>query len=101
MEPGFSETAAFTPPAVTFPNGCQVCEVEIDEDTGAVCIVRHAVVDDVGHMVNPMLVQGQIHGGIAQALGLAPVTLAWTVAIIGFVGYLAVSQRDRGAHAAG
>jgi carbon-monoxide dehydrogenase large subunit len=69
MEPGFSETAAFTPPAVTFPNGCQVCEVEIDESTGELRIVRHAVVDDVGHMVNPMLVQGQIHGGIVQGLG--------------------------------
>jgi len=69
MEPGFSETAAFTPPAVTFPNGCQVCEVEIDEETGVVRIMRHAVVDDVGHMVNPMLVQGQIHGGIVQGLG--------------------------------
>jgi carbon-monoxide dehydrogenase large subunit len=69
MEPGFTETAAFTPPAVTFPNGCQVCEVEIDEDTGAVRVVRHTVVDDVGRMVNPMLVKGQIHGGVAQGLG--------------------------------
>jgi aerobic carbon-monoxide dehydrogenase large subunit len=69
MEPGFSETAAFTPPAVTFPNGCQVCEVEIDEETGAVRVVRHTVVDDVGRMVNPMLVKGQIHGGVAQGLG--------------------------------
>jgi aerobic carbon-monoxide dehydrogenase large subunit len=69
MEPGYSETAAFTPPAVTFPNGCHVCEVEIDPDTGAVTIVRYTVVDDVGRMVNPMLVKGQIHGGIAQGLG--------------------------------
>ncbi len=69
MEPGFSETAAFTPPAVTFPNGCQVCEVEIDPETGIVRIVRHTIVDDVGHMVNPMLVQGQIHGGAVQGLG--------------------------------
>ena len=69
MEPGFNETAAFTPPAVTFPNGCQVCEVEIDPETGAVRIVRHTVVDDVGRMVNPMLVKGQIHGGIVQGLG--------------------------------
>jgi carbon-monoxide dehydrogenase large subunit len=69
MEPGFSETAAFTPPAVTFPNGCQVCEVEIDPDTGVVRIVRHSVVDDVGRMVNPLLVKGQIHGGVAQGLG--------------------------------
>jgi aerobic carbon-monoxide dehydrogenase large subunit len=71
MEPGFSETAAFTPPAVTFPNGCQVCEVEIDPETGVVRIVRHAVVDDVGRMVNPMLVKGQIHGGVVQGLGQA------------------------------
>ena len=71
LEPGFSETAAFTPPAVTFPNGCQVCEVEIDPETGAVRIVRHTVVDDVGRMVNPMLVKGQIHGGVVQGLGQA------------------------------
>jgi carbon-monoxide dehydrogenase large subunit len=71
LEPGFSETAAFTPPAVTFPNGCQVCEVEIDPETGVVRIVRHTVVDDVGRMVNPMLVKGQIHGGVVQGLGQA------------------------------
>jgi aerobic carbon-monoxide dehydrogenase large subunit len=71
MEPGFSETAAFTPPAVTFPNGCQICEVEIDPDTGVVRIVRHTVIDDVGRMVNPMLVKGQIHGGVVQGLGQA------------------------------
>jgi len=70
-EPGFSETAAFTPPAVTFPNGCHVCEVEIDEATGAVRLERYSVVDDVGRMVNPMLVKGQIHGGIAQGVGQA------------------------------
>ena len=69
MEPGFSETAAFTPPAVTFPNGTHICEVEIDAETGAVTIVRYAVVDDVGRMVNPLLVKGQIHGGIVQGLG--------------------------------
>src|SRR5712691_3800296 len=69
MEPGFSETAAFTPPSVTFPNGTHVCEIEIDPDTGMVAIVRYTVVDDVGRMVNPMLVKGQIHGGIVQGLG--------------------------------
>jgi carbon-monoxide dehydrogenase large subunit len=69
LEPGFSETAAFTPPAVTFPNGCHVCEVEIDPETGRVTVERYAVVDDVGRMVNPMLVKGQLHGGIAQGLG--------------------------------
>jgi carbon-monoxide dehydrogenase large subunit len=71
MEPGFTESAAFTPPAVTFPNGCQVCEVEIEEATGALRIVRHTVVDDVGRMVNPLLVKGQIHGGVVQGLGQA------------------------------
>jgi carbon-monoxide dehydrogenase large subunit len=70
-EPGFSEIAAFTPPAVTFPNGCHVCEVEIDEATGSVSLERYSVVDDVGRMVNPMLVKGQIHGGIAQGVGQA------------------------------
>src|SRR5213594_3000273 len=69
LEPGFSETAAFTPPAVTFPNGCHVCEVEIDPQTGVVRIVRHTVVDDVGRIVNPLLVKGQIHGGVVQGLG--------------------------------
>ena len=69
LEPGFSETAAFTPPAVTFPNGCHVCEVEIEEATGVLRIVRHTVVDDVGRIVNPMLVKGQIHGGVVQGLG--------------------------------
>jgi aerobic carbon-monoxide dehydrogenase large subunit len=69
MESGLSETAAFMPPAVTFPNGSHVCEVEIDPETGAVRIVRYAVVDDVGRMVNPMLVKGQIHGGVVQGLG--------------------------------
>jgi carbon-monoxide dehydrogenase large subunit len=69
MEPGLSEVAAFTPPAVTFPNGCHVCEVEVDDETGGVQILRYSVVDDVGRIVNPMLVKGQIHGGVAQGLG--------------------------------
>src|SRR5882762_1033825 len=69
MEPGFTEEASFTPPAVTFPNGSQICEIEIDEETGAVRVLRHSVVDDVGRMVNPMLVKGQIHGGVVQGLG--------------------------------
>ncbi|MGH7355877.1 MAG: xanthine dehydrogenase family protein molybdopterin-binding subunit [Candidatus Rokuibacteriota bacterium] len=71
LESGFSETASFMPPAVTFPNGTHVCEVEIDEETGVLRVKRYTVVDDVGRMVNPMLVKGQIHGGIAQGLGQA------------------------------
>jgi aerobic carbon-monoxide dehydrogenase large subunit len=55
----------------TFPNGCHVCELEIDEDTGATEIVRYTVVDDMGLVVNPMIVMGQIHGGIVQGVGQA------------------------------
>ncbi len=69
LEPGFSETATFMPPSVTFPNGSHVCEVEIDEATGEVRVVRYSVIDDVGRMINPMLVKGQIHGGVVQGLG--------------------------------
>ena len=54
-----------------FPNGCHVCEVEIDADTGAVEIVRYAGIDDVGRVINPLLVDGQTHGGIAQGVGQA------------------------------
>jgi carbon-monoxide dehydrogenase large subunit len=69
METGLIAFASFTPPAPTFPNGCHVCEVEIDPDTGSVRIDRYAVVDDVGTVMNPLLLKGQIHGGIVQGLG--------------------------------
>ena len=55
----------------TFPNGCHVCEVEIDPETGTVSIVRYTGIDDVGRVINPMLVDGQTHGGIAQGVGQA------------------------------
>lgn len=67
----FVETARWTPPASTFPNGCHICEVEVDPDTGVTEVVRYTVVDDFGTVVNPMLVQGQIHGGVAQGIGQA------------------------------
>lgn len=69
MEPGLIESAILTPPGPTFPNGCHVCEVEIDRDTGVTEIVGYWVVDDVGVMINPLLVKGQIHGGIVQGAG--------------------------------
>ncbi len=53
----------------SWPNGCHVCEVEVDPDTGATQIVRYTTVDDVGRVINPLIVAGQIHGGIAQAVG--------------------------------
>ncbi|MGH6968409.1 MAG: xanthine dehydrogenase family protein molybdopterin-binding subunit, partial [Stellaceae bacterium] len=71
MEIGLDANAVFRPPAGTFPNGCHLCEVEIDPDTGVAAIVRYAVVDDVGRIVNPLLLEGQIHGGIAQGAGQA------------------------------
>jgi carbon-monoxide dehydrogenase large subunit len=55
----------------SWPNGCHVCEVEIDPDTGQVEIVRYTTVDDVGRVINPLIVAGQVHGGIAQAVGQA------------------------------
>jgi aerobic carbon-monoxide dehydrogenase large subunit len=54
-----------------FPNGCAICECEVDPDTGAVAITRYAAVDDVGRCVNPLIVHGQTHGGIAQGVGQA------------------------------
>ncbi len=71
MEPGLYETATFTNNSSNFPNGCQVCEVEIDPDTGVTRIVKYAVVDDVGRVLNPLLLEGQIIGGICQGVGEA------------------------------
>ncbi|MCX7313363.1 MAG: molybdopterin-dependent oxidoreductase [Alphaproteobacteria bacterium] len=69
METGLFAHASFTPPAPTFPNGCHVCEVEIDPETGTIKVDRYTAVDDVGTVLNPMLLEGQIHGGVVQGLG--------------------------------
>jgi aerobic carbon-monoxide dehydrogenase large subunit len=69
MEPGLFETGTFAPTQDTYPNGCHVCEVEIDPDTGKVAIMSYAVVDDVGTVINPKTLKGQIHGGVAQGAG--------------------------------
>jgi carbon-monoxide dehydrogenase large subunit len=71
MEPGLVEHAVYTNKNFNFPNGCHVCELEIDQDTGAVEIVNYSVIDDVGTVMNPLLLKGQIQGGIAQGLGQA------------------------------
>jgi carbon-monoxide dehydrogenase large subunit len=71
LEGGFFETGTFAPTDFTYPNGSHVCEVEIDPDTGALDIVNYIVVDDVGTVVNPLGLHGQIHGGVAQGLGQA------------------------------
>ena len=67
----FNEDGSFKPPASTYPNGAHVCEVEIDPDTGVVDVVRYTVVDDFGKVLNPLLVAGQVHGGVAQGIGQA------------------------------
>ena len=71
MEPGLIATAIYEAKVENFPNGCHVCEVEIDEETGTVEILRYNVVDDVGTVLNPLLLEGQICGGIAQGIGQA------------------------------
>jgi len=69
LEVGLHERAAYAPTAATFPNGCHACEVEIDPETGVVRLLRYCVVDDVGTVMNPLLLEGQIHGGIVQGAG--------------------------------
>jgi carbon-monoxide dehydrogenase large subunit len=69
MEPGLVATAVYKAPIANYPNGCHVCEVEIEQETGVVEIVRYSVVDDVGTVLNPLLLHGQIHGGVAQGVG--------------------------------
>ena len=69
MDSGLQGFATFKPPAPTFPNGCHVCELEIDPATGVIDVLSYAVVDDVGTVMNPLLLKGQIHGGIVQGLG--------------------------------
>jgi carbon-monoxide dehydrogenase large subunit len=71
MEIGLQGGAVVTPGDATFPNGCHVCEVEIDPETGVTRLRRYTVVDDVGRVVNPLLLEGQVHGGIAQGAGQA------------------------------
>jgi carbon-monoxide dehydrogenase large subunit len=71
IEPGLDTKAKSDVAAGTYPNGCQVCEVEIDRDTGVVSIANYTVVDDFGKVVNPVLIAGQVHGGIVQGVGQA------------------------------
>jgi carbon-monoxide dehydrogenase large subunit len=69
MEPGLNASAVYHQRKANFPSGTHVCELEIDEDTGVVEILRYNVVDDVGNVMNPLLLKGQIHGGIAMGIG--------------------------------
>jgi carbon-monoxide dehydrogenase large subunit len=71
LEPGLKEGAFYDPTNFTFPAGCHICEVEVDPQTGESAIVAWTAVDDFGTVVNPMIVEGQVHGGIAQGVGQA------------------------------
>jgi carbon-monoxide dehydrogenase large subunit len=71
MEPGLKETAFYDPANFTFPAGCYIAEVEIDPETGKTEIVQFVAADDFGNIINPMIVEGQVHGGIAQGIGQA------------------------------
>jgi carbon-monoxide dehydrogenase large subunit len=71
LEPGLDENAFYDPPNFAFSNGAQVCELEVDPETGAVEILAYYAVDDVGRVINPLIVEGQLHGGLAQGIGQA------------------------------
>jgi carbon-monoxide dehydrogenase large subunit len=71
LEPGLKEGAFYDPTNFTFPAGCHICEVEVDTETGTTEIVAWTAVDDFGVVINPMIVEGQVHGGIAQGIGQA------------------------------
>ena len=69
LEPGLDEGAFYDPANFTYPAGCHICEVEVDEDTGVVEVVNLVAVDDFGKIINPMIVEGQVHGGLAHGIG--------------------------------
>jgi carbon-monoxide dehydrogenase large subunit len=71
VEPGLEETFVFDPPNFTFPAGAHVCAVEVDTETGASEIIRYVAIDDCGNLINPTIVQGQVHGGVAQGIAEA------------------------------
>ena len=71
LEPGLNENAFYDPSNFTYPAGTYICEVEIDPATGVLRIDRFTACDDFGNVINPMIVEGQVHGGMAQGIGQA------------------------------
>ena len=71
MEPGLKEGAFYDPSNFTFPAGCYICEVEVDPETGKTEVIQFVAADDFGKIINPMIVEGQVHGGVAQGIGQA------------------------------
>ncbi|MBS0517582.1 MAG: xanthine dehydrogenase family protein molybdopterin-binding subunit [Proteobacteria bacterium] len=70
-KPGLDDDFTRTPQAATFPNGCHICELEVDPDTGTIEILNYSIMDDFGTALNPLLLQGQVHGGVGQGVGQA------------------------------
>ena len=77
---GLEAAGNFAAEVPNYPNGCHVCEVEVDPETGAVDVARYAMVDDVGRSINPLIFEGQIHGGVAQGIGQALLERSCTTA---------------------
>ena len=71
LEPGLSDEAFFEPANNTYPFGCHIAMLEIDRETGEPTLLKLVAVDDAGHLINPLIVEGQIHGGLAQGIGQA------------------------------
>jgi carbon-monoxide dehydrogenase large subunit len=71
LEPGLNETAFYDPTNFTYPAGSHICEVEVDPETGVTRVVNYVASDDFGNVINPMIVEGQVHGGLAQGIGQA------------------------------
>jgi carbon-monoxide dehydrogenase large subunit len=71
LEPGLEETAFYDPSNFTYPSGAYGCEIELDPETGKIDILRFIAADDFGNIVNPMIVEGQVHGGLMQGIGQA------------------------------
>src|ERR1700743_2957641 len=71
LEPGLEESAFYDPTNFTYPSGAYICEVEGDPDTGVCRIQQFTAVDDFGNVIKPMIVEGQVHGGLAQGIGQA------------------------------
>jgi len=71
LEPGLDESAFYDPPNFAFSNGAHVCELEVDPETGEVALASYHAVDDIGTVINPLIVEGQLHGGLAQGIGQA------------------------------
>ena len=94
-----STTREFTVPGRSYPNGAHFAEVEIDRETGRTAVVKYTVVDDFGYLINPMLAEGQVHGGVAQGIGQAVIEqvayLAGGAAALGVVHGLRDAAGDR------